>query len=376
MSTSRAPALDLRPRAGGGEPLGSSTELEIHGVRIRFSSNRADLVAYVPAHLGGFQALGPGSPQIEVNAVWLEQEEPETGDAFGGRAALERLGKRMREGPDELVWFEILTAKGLQLRFRLSGEHLAVDARVHVDPEKRKARKRDPARAREYFRAMTHLLYYPLAWYLEHFRGLYLLHASAVELGGRALLFGGVGGVGKSTTSVALLCRAGAGFLSESLVFHDGHRVFGCYEPIRIAERGLELLGETRGALIEAEISPGAKSKRVFHVAPSRLVQSAPIGAIFLPRFGSPAGLRRLDPEPSLDRLLAINTQSRKVNDYTYFASALEMKWPRPGRAAGRVARLEALLGSALLYELTLDPGSGLERVLECVREGCQVVFE
>lgn len=370
MSASLAAASDPRARDLFAAPLASSTELEIHGVRIRFSANRADLVDYVPAHLGGFAARGPGSPQIEVNVAWLEADEADPNrHAFAGLEALAPLGKRMREGPDELVWLEILTARRLQLRFRLAGERLALDALYRCEPSEKEPRTRDPARAREYFRAMTTLLYYPLAWYLEHFRGLYLLHASAVELGGRALLFGGVAGVGKSTTSVALLCRTAAGFLSESLVFHEGRHVYGCYEPIRIGGRSLDLLGETAGALVETDISQKARRKRIFHVAPSRLVQSAPVGALFLPRFGRPGGLRRLDPETSLDRLLAVNTQSRKVNDYYYFASALEMKWPRPGRAAGRIARLEALLRNAALYELTLDPEAGVERALEAVLE-------
>jgi hypothetical protein len=364
----------LPARAGRGDRdpfeacAANAVDLEIHGVRVRFAANRADLAAYVPAHLGGFEAREPGEPQIDVRVLWIGEDDPHRGrDAFPGQGALAPLGKRMLEGPDELVWHEILTAKRLQLRFRLAGERLAMDALVLSESSKKESRKRDPVLAREYFRSMVHLVYYPLAWYLEHFRGLTLLHASAVELGGRALLFGGVGGVGKSTTSVALLCRAGAGFLSESLVLHDGREVLGCYEPIRMSERSLELLGDPGDALLEVDLAGRSKRKRTFHVAPGRRVSRAPAGAIFLPRFGRPAGLRRLDPEGSLDRLLAINTQSRKVNDYHYFASALEMKWPRPGRAAGRIAALEALLRGSALHELTLDPEAGLEPALECV---------
>jgi hypothetical protein len=348
--------------------LEHACELELHGVRLRFCANRADLAAYVPAHLGGFEAVGPGAPQIEIRVLWIDEDDYDPKrHAFGGLAALDPLGKRMFEGPDELVWLEVLTAKRLELRFRLEGERLRMDALVRFESSKKGSSRRDPARAREYFRSMIHLVYYPLAWYLEHFRGLYLLHASAIELDGQAFLFGGVAGVGKSTTSVALLCRTGAGFLAESLVFHDGHEIHGCYEPIRMGEHSLGLLGETGEALVEADLTARSKRKRTFHVIPSRRVASAPVGAIFLPRFGRPAGLRRLDPEASLDRLLAINTQSRKVNDYVYFASALEMKWPRPGRAAGRIARLDSLLRNAALYELDLDPEAGLEPAVECV---------
>jgi hypothetical protein len=45
------------------------------------------------------------------------------------------------------------------------------------------------------------------------------------------------------------------------------------------------------------------------------------------------------------------------------------MKWPRPGRAAGRIARLEALLRNADLYELCLDPEAGVEPALAWVLE-------
>ncbi len=343
-----------------------ATSLEIQGVGLRFASNRPELVRYAPAHLGQDGRTATSDADIEVNVLWLERGEPEEERGFAGLDRLDRIGKRALAGPGELVCLDLPTAKRLQLRFRLTRDRLSVDAIHRFDPGRKGSgeERRTEQRVREFFRSMLHTVYYPVAWYLEHFRGLYLLHAAAVELAGGAVAIAGVGGVGKSTTSVALAARTRGRFLSESLVFYDGDELRACYEPVRMGSDSLALLGACGGLLVDSEIAPRAKKKRIFHVQPARRSERAPLAAVFLPRFARRGAVRPLPTETCVERLLAINGQSRKITDYYAFASALGMQWPRSGRAAGRTAELAEILRDARAFELDIEPEAGLEPVV------------
>ena len=91
------------------------------------------------------------------------------------------------------------------------------------------------------------------------------------------------------------------------------------------------------------------------------------MGAVFLPTFSAKTEVRPLDSEAAVDRILAINAQSRKVTDYYWFASALGMIWPRVGGSAERVSALGRMLDGARAYELRIDPKAGVEPVIDTI---------
>jgi len=352
------------------EPFDAKTMIEIQGVRLQVASNAPLFIDYVPRHLHAFTPEQEASADIEVNVLWVRDSQYDRKvHRFGGLEALDKIGKRMYGNEHELVCQSVTTVKHLQLRFRFDGQKLTVDAIARYR-SKGDLHLRDEANAaicKEFFKAMLHFVYYPVAWYLEYFRGLFLLHASAVEIDGKAIVISGVGGVGKSTTSVAMLMNAGARFISESLVFYDASDVYGCYEPIRIGDKSVEMLGTTKGYLHETRISSLAKKKNIFHVAHDHLAAQAPVGAVFLPTFSYKTEARPLDPEAGVDRILAINSQSRKITDYYWFASALGMVWPRLGGAAQRVSTLGRMLGGARTYDLRIESNAGVEPVIDAI---------
>jgi len=360
------------------EPFESRTTLEIQGVGLQIASNSPEFVDYVPQHVHVFTPAPGSAPDVEVNVLWVRESDYDPDlHRFGGLDALDRIGKRMLGNESLLVCQVVTTVKRLQLRFRVDGRRLAVDAicryRVGDDGRHRDGVEGvDAAIYKEFFKAMVHFVYYPLAWYLEHFRGLFLLHASAVELNGRAIVICGVG-VGKSTTSVGMLVNAGARFISEILVFYDSSNIYGCYEPVRIGNASLAMLGATNGYLHDTGISRLAKKKNLYHVELDHIVGEAPAGAVFLPTFSSRTEVRPLDAKVGVDRMLAINAQSRKITDYYWFASALDMMWPRLGGAAQRVSKLTHLLASTRTFDLRIGPESGVEPVLDAILEqaGC-----
>src|SRR2546422_4968249 len=161
----------------------------MQGVRLRIETEYGDLLDYVRMHLPD-HIVETGEPQVRVNVRWMEGEgDPDDGLlSFPGQEQLDRVGKRLLAGPDTLVWTNLLRIKNLALRFRACGESLEMDALYFYAPRKAKLEAEPNYRYKKFFGLMSWLVFYPLAWYLEHFRGIYLMHASGIDLAGQGIV--------------------------------------------------------------------------------------------------------------------------------------------------------------------------------------------
>jgi hypothetical protein len=342
--------------------------VEMQGVRLCIESEYPDLVDYVRLHLPD-HVTEAGDPHVTVAVQWFESDADETVLEFPDQGRLDRVGKRLLAGPDRLVWTNLLRIKNLTLSLSMHGDRLHMDARYLYAPRAAKVEAEPNYRYKKFFGLMSWFVFYPLAWYLEHFRGLYLMHASGIDLGGRGIVIGGVGGVGKTTTGVSLLSRDGTRLVSENLVFHDAERIYSCYEPIRLDDQSVELLGARRAILAAADIPDGANHKNVYHVRRAAVVDAVEASAVFVPRFTPAAFVRPLDVDRCMELLLAFNELTREVNDYRWFAATLDVAWPLPRSLERRAATLRALLERAGLWEIGIDRSQGVEPVVQTVLE-------
>ncbi len=335
--------------------------IEMHGVRLSLRSATVELPRYVARHFAGLQ-VNDSEAQIDVLVHWSEGDA-DPHELLPG-PLVQQVGKRLYAGPGVLLWSDLARVGNLSLRFELQGECLWVEAVYRYAPRTDKAAQPDH-RYKKLFELMSWLVLNPLTWYLERFRGLQLLHASGIAWDKRGVLIAGLGGVGKTTTSVALLAH-GARLVSENLVFHDDEFVYSCYEPIRLTAASVDLL-DALPMLQQADIPEGAKSKNLFHVVGSQRVDSVAAAAVFLPRFTAANSVQALGVDDCLERLQASNQLAQEVNDYYYFDAALSLVWPVQEKWRRRSATLRALLQRSRCYELGIDRRRGVEPVVQMV---------
>jgi hypothetical protein len=352
-------------------PFANARLFEIQGVRLRLSSNCLALVDYGAEHLYERTIAADALPHVDVQVLWLEQDEYDPqAHCFAGLEQMSKLGKRILEGDNELVWFDLLADQGLQLRMRLEGERLTLHALYHFDPRKKPPEQIPAYRLKRFSSLMKYFVYFPAAWYLEHFRQIYLLHASAVSLDDRAVVIAGVGGVGKTTTCLALLGQKDARMISENLIFYDEQQIYSCYEPVRADDASVALLGKIPPCLRPGRILPRVDDKNIFHLGRAHVVDQATVGALFIPKFTTATTIAPIPLGICVDKLMSINVQAREVDAYYWFAATMGLLWPKAGRAAQRSAKLTRLLSRARLYELKIDPRDGVEAVIDCILKG------
>jgi hypothetical protein len=341
----------------------------MQGVRLCIESEYPDLVDYVRMHLPD-HVVEAGDPHVTVCVQWFEAGADESVLAFPDESQLDRVGKRLLAGPDTLVWTNLLRIKNLTLRLQMhAGDRLRIDARYLYAPRAAKVEAEPNYRYKKFFGLMSWFVFHPIAWYLEHFRGLYLMHASGIDIGGHGVVIGGVGGVGKTTTGVSLLAHEGTRLVSENLIFYDAGRLYSCYEPIRLDDQSVELLGPRRAILAACDIPDGANHKNVYHVRRAAVVDAVEATAVFVPRFTHDGFVRPLDLDRCMELLLAFNELTREVNDYRWFAATLDVAWPTPRSLERRAAALRGLLEKCSLWEIGIDRSQGVEPVVRTILE-------
>ena len=183
-------------------------------------------------------------------------------------------------------------------------------------------------------------------------RGLEVLHASGVVLDGRAVLFAGAPGAGKSSLAAALLYR-GAALLSDdtvalqlrrgALLAHPGVALLHlrAFEHDRLSAGEHAALGP-----------PGAfPHKRRFH---PRVSGPTPFGGLCL--------LERTPHGPPVERLAAIDP-------FALLASTFNLSVRTPERLVRHLDLAAALAATDRIYRLRVQPGVNATQLADAVRE-------
>jgi hypothetical protein len=192
------------------------------------------------------------------------------------------IGKRMLGNDHELIWLNTLRLPGLQLRFSREGDLLHFDVAYRYHSQK--IETTPDYEYTKYFSLMSYLVYYPLMWYLENFRGWTILHASALASANGGIIIGGLGGVGKTTTCVALLQRPGISLVSENLIFTDGDFVY--LATSRSADAGSPCSAKIPGADSDG-VSEWAEEKWFFHLRTNGQSQKSNLPRSFAAVYGA-----------------------------------------------------------------------------------------
>lgn len=346
-------------------PAGNRLGVRMHGVKLILESEHAPLLAYAAEHLHNLVEPASANPDLVVRCLWSQGEWNEEANPFAVDGELNVIGKRMLGKTDDLIWLDTLRMKGLQLRFRRDLNYWNFAVAYCFHPKKDKTEYLPEYEYKRYFSLMSYLIYYPLIWYLENFRGWTILHASALSSAKGGIMIGGLGGVGKTTTCVALMQRPGLKLISENIIFTDGEFIYPCDEPIRLDDGSLAMLGENPKGLQAMRFPEGLKEKALFHLDPASRAEKVKPAALFLPQFSPRRYLTALAPEIAAEKIVAMNRLTRELDDYGWYASALEMYWPRPGQAEKRLEVLRRFAQNARCYELGIDRKAGVAAVVE-----------
>ncbi len=185
-------------------------------------------------------------------------------------------------------------------------------------------------------------------------RGLEVLHASGVVIQGRAALFAGPQGAGKSSLAAALLRGGAASLLSDdtvalesrggALIAHPGTTVL----HLRAAEHERLSAGE------RAALGPVTTVLDKWQYSPRASAAPAPFGGLFL--------LERGTHGPPLERIEA-------VDPFALLACTFNLSVRTPERLVRHLDLAATLAATKRVYRLRIQPGVNATQLAETLHE-------
>jgi hypothetical protein len=251
--------------------------------------------------------------------------------------------RELRDGEAVLLTVELAPSAGYLL-------HAPGFARILIAPDGSELIC-DPEPGSPQWAALLPAQALPLAATL---RGFEVLHASGVVLRGRAALFAGPVGAGKSSLAAALLRRGAAELLSDDTVAlelrggapiaHPGAALLHlrAAEHERLSARERAVLGPACAVLGKQRYSPRVSASPV------------PFGELFL--------LERSTDGPPVERIQA-------VDPFALLASTYNLSVRTPERLLRHLDLAVALAVTGRIYRLRVQPGMNATQLVEIVHE-------
>jgi len=357
----------------------------LHGARVTVESDSGEAMAYARAHLGAASAAF-AAPDLRIRLGWQWGGRPDrargvaTSRPHGGAEdpETERIGKDLFDRGGRLVWSRVPGFEGLTLEAARAGDGVELSASCRYVPRDALARvrylrasRRTKKTHRTFFKLMYYAFYYPLIWHFERRRGWGLLHASAVERNGRAVILSGMGGVGKSTLALSLLADPSFRFISDNLILHDEQAVYSLPEPVRLDPSSLTAICAAGFAPTASGVPPTAHPKPTYRVEPDRACASADAGVVILLRFTPRSLIRPLGPAETLAHLTAARDLVKEVDGYRALAGFLSMAAADDSDTPVEPARLTRLVARPNAYLLGIGEGEPVSVTLARIREVC-----
>jgi hypothetical protein len=332
----------------------------MHQVGLDLTCDHDEFADWTRSYLSLLLDPSEATPDVQVTLEWNADPSAEI------KGDLAQLGRRIWTGVDRLYLAEIWQVPGLHMDIGWQDGPLNVHAFYNWPKRRAKwlATVVASARQRLYASLVYYLVYFPYVWWLERKRGWTLLHASAIASPQGGLVFSGLPGCGKSTTSLAVLGSPQWRIVSDNLLLVDGNHVFACPEPIRVDAEARSLVGDLAGRIRSAG-RRFSYQREDYEIVPEARQPSALSLAMGFLHVGRETGVEPVGQQPAARRLMANDYLAREWMAYQESAAAMHQVWPDVGDQERRARNLNALSQAGPCYDVTVGRGKPVHQEIE-----------
>ncbi len=336
------------------------SDFKLLNTALRLRSNRPEFSDFAKSFTGlSIQEGEVTKPEIEVNLTFNESFRPDTG--------YKKVSRHIWLGNSGVFISEFEKCPGLSLKANEKKGKLYIDAfftETKLNPLKKILFYPRSKGFKLYISIVLiyYLIYLPFIYYLERHRHLYLLHAAAFEYKRQGIILAGLGGVGKSTFSLAPLFLTDSKFLSDNLIFHDEGKIYALPEPIALNPENTDILGNIEQILQPKNIR-SSHNRMFYRIKPELFCPETIPKYLFWLQWGTENKIRPIEPDVCRNHLLNINLLAKELRGYYVLAAAFDLARPGILPADAYYRNLGNLLSNLACFSLEFKPGVNLKTV-------------
>lgn len=275
------------------------SKFNIHGTVLEVRTEQEKFKKFLEKRLRRFKA-DVEEVDLSVSVFFHKHEFSEEGFSKLG------AGTKIRE--DEMIYTDG------PLKCKIKNED-ALRIKAYLDPDKwkhygrlaKKGKNRTWNEYYEYF-IIRRAIQLPLMWKMQQ-KGFYPVHASAVEKNGKAYVFTGFGGIGKTTLGL-YLAENGYKLMGDNFVFLKDGKVYPYPEMLRVTGFTLDKIS------ILEKTGENVFGQSIVEIDDEKItLDSAKLEKLFLLNRGE---FRTSEMKNSVDRLLSIADNLQEFHTHSY----------------------------------------------------------
>ena len=336
-------------------------DCKLLGVCLRLHSEQKELADFIRDYAGlQTNFSGERDPDICVNF--------KVNDHFQVGKNYRRISRNIWLSKSSVFISEIERFPGLKLEAKIEEGRFYVNAFL-VDKNQSVLRKmishlisKENYKDYKFIGLLYYIIFIPFFYYLERFRNLFLLHASAIKYHEKGVILSGLGGIGKSTFSLGTLLLKGCTFISDNLIFYDYQNIYSCPEPIALDTRSIDILKDVTNLLIPKRFE-FTHGRMLYKIKQEAISSEAIPKYLFWLQCGNENKILPLDKDTCIRHLSNINLLAKEVREYYILAAAFDLVLPKSLSRNSYGKTLTSLLSSVDCFVLQFKPGDDLETV-------------
>lgn len=339
--------------------------LEALGVCLKLETDHTDFLRFLNSYVAVLAGKnGKTSPDISIRLLRNSSQQRE-GDCT-------RISRDLRVRGRTVILNGLGRAHNLNFHVTVEDSKLHIDAFLGAEEAHRSLRSlvmrsvNQKGRILRYVMLTYYLVYLPLFYYLEHFRNLSFLPASAIRYKQDGIVFAGLGGVGKTTFALQCMsmldeCR----ILSDGISFYDRERIFGMPGPIALDSHSVRLLRACQSSLDPIIDVPTHHGRKYYAMGQDFFVSSAVPRYIFWLQAGNQNSISPLDTSSFAYQLPRMNLLTDHLREYFVFSATIDLMLKGALIKESVHDKLSVLLSNTSCYTLTYDPHSDFRTVFD-----------
>jgi len=342
--------------------------IKIADTNVKITTNFKKYYDYLSVYFKSITNGSADSASVEVEFIWLD-------DTLSKQ--IERIkneNKMVAIGSNTLISdHRVVTIRKLERKWKvlfdgtMNKDKFILKAYFQRKPTKDFFRYGPLSKPQDefYFMLTYHLVYYPLFWFLETFKTIYSLHASALSYQNKGLIICGLEGVGKTSLALKFLQEEGSKFLSDNLVFFNNRQVYPCFELVRMHTSDQDL-GLTKGF---KKINQFNILKDFYSPTFDILGEGIPADILIFPEFSSDFFVKEMSVEESVNRALALSYLPAELNEYVVYRNLYNLMKDSSPSGEFLYKTLNELLRDCRCYRIGMPKGDGLDENYKKVKE-------
>lgn len=326
---------------------------------LKVSTNYLPYQRYIRNYFNRILSSWLDKYDLEIKISW-ERNFLEKLNEFIKKEQIYSIGANTFLGEKKLITLrKVFKRQKIIFNLTLKNNSLLLEAILPYKGLKDKIRHSIFGRSLEeyFFELSYYLIYYPLFLYLEYFKDIHIIHASAVRLSDKNLVICALEGMGKTTFSLNFT-KEKAIFISDNLIFYDKKNIYPCFEAIRIYKGEEKNLGKENFK----KIANFKSSKEFYEPTSFNLDTDAKSSIFIIPVFASTFFIKELSVDEFANRVLNYNQLTAELGNYNEFASLFSLLDLNFDILEKRKTSLKENLSKGRCFEVGMVKSEGVEK--------------